>query len=341
MPEIAGFIDGCYNTYKSIPETDEAVEAATEVARDFAFNYALNRDGYRDAVNNLVTEALTDLDTYIKLANGIVAAEDKIVNIYKGSTPEDRYWRGIIVFEVASAIFPLAKTKVAAKSTSGIRGLLDDLKKFKLRKFVPKSSADDLAKYIDDALADFYSGSNDKILTDIVDEIVLEGNNKKLAKIFGLDNSLKGKLVGNSGRNYELTAHNIFQGEELGKYPQYKEIKYFDATERVKYEVKVKDGKLIVNNELLRNKKGRIIFVMDENGKIYSGIQQTGILHHTSFLSGADVATAGEFKFINGVLEISPSSGHYVPGASSLRSIIQELIERGFDINKIKVNKGF
>jgi hypothetical protein len=341
MPEIAGFIDGCYNTYKSIPETDEAVEAATEVARDFAFNYALNRDGYRDAVNNLVTEALTDLDTYIKLVNGIVAAEDKIVNIYKGSTPEDRYWRGIIVFEVASAIFPLAKTKVAAKSTSGIRGLLDDLKKFKLRKFVPKSSADDLAKYIDDALADFYSGSNDKILTDIVDEIVLEGNNKKLAKIFGLDNSLKGKLVGNSGRNYELTAHNIFQGEELGKYPQYKEIKYFDATERVKYEVKVKDGKLIVNNELLRNKKGRIIFVMDENGKIYSGIQQTGILHHTSFLSGADVATAGEFKFINGVLEISPSSGHYVPGASSLGSIIQELIERGFDINKIKVNKGF
>jgi hypothetical protein len=170
---------------------------------------------------------------------------------------------------------------------------------------------------------------------------VLEGNNKKLAKIFGLDNSLKGKLVGNSGRNYELTAHNIFQGEELGKYPQYKEIKYFDATERVKYEVKVKDGKLIVNNELLRNKKGRIIFVMDENGKIYSGIQQTGILHHTSFLSGADVATAGEFKFINGVLEISPSSGHYVPGASSLGSIIQELIERGFDINKIKVNKGF
>jgi len=135
MPEIAGFIDGCYNTYKSIPETDEAVEAATEVARDFAFNYALNRDGYRDAVNNLVTEALTDLDTYIKLANGIVAAEDKIVNIYKGTTQEDRYWRGIIVFEVASAIFPLTKTKAAAKSASGIRGLLTDLKNFKIGKY--------------------------------------------------------------------------------------------------------------------------------------------------------------------------------------------------------------
>ena len=134
MPEIAGFIDGCYNTYKSIPETDEAVEAATEVARDFAFNYALNTDGYRDAVNNLVTEALTDLDTYIKLANGIVAAEDKIVNIYKGTTQEDRYWRGVIVFEVASAIFPLTKTKTAAKSASGIRGLLEDLKKFKVGK---------------------------------------------------------------------------------------------------------------------------------------------------------------------------------------------------------------
>lgn len=134
VPEIAGFIDGCYNTYKAIPETDEAVEAASELARDFAFNYALNRDGYRDAVNELVTEAVTDLDTYIKLANAIVAAEDKIVNIYKGTSQEDRYWRGIIVFEVASAIFPLSKTKAAAKTASGIRGLLDDLRKYKVGK---------------------------------------------------------------------------------------------------------------------------------------------------------------------------------------------------------------
>jgi hypothetical protein len=150
MPEIAGFIDGCYNTYKSIPETDDAIEAATEVARDFAFNYTLNRDGYRDAVNNLVTEALTNLDTYIKLANGIVAAEDKIVNIYKGTTPEDRYWRGIIVFEVASTVFPLSKTKTAAKTASGIRQLLDDLKKFKIGKLfterIGAASLEDLLK---------------------------------------------------------------------------------------------------------------------------------------------------------------------------------------------------
>lgn len=155
MPEIAGFVDGCYNTYKAIPQTDEAVEGATEVARDFAFNYALNRDGYRDAVNDLVAEALTNLDTYIKLANGIVATEDKIVNIYKGTTPEDCYWRGIIVFEVASAVFPFSKTKTAAKSASGIRELLDDLKRFKIGKLIVK----DLKAQIDDLISSTLSKS--------------------------------------------------------------------------------------------------------------------------------------------------------------------------------------
>jgi RES domain-containing protein len=133
-PEIAGFIDGSYNTCKGIMGAGDAIQEATTLARDFAFNYSLNIDGYRDAVNELVTETVTDLDTYITLANEIVAAEDKLVNIYKGTTPEDRYWRGIIAFEVAGIIFPLTKTKAAAKTASGIRSLLDDLKRFKLSK---------------------------------------------------------------------------------------------------------------------------------------------------------------------------------------------------------------
>jgi hypothetical protein len=141
-PEVAGFIDGCYNTYQAMTELDKSIGDATEIARDFAFNYTFNRDGYRDAVNQLVNEAATDLDTYIKLANAIVAAENKIENIYQGTTMEDRYLRGIIVFEVVSAIFPITKTKAAAKTASGIRGLIEELRAFKLRKAVVKSESE-------------------------------------------------------------------------------------------------------------------------------------------------------------------------------------------------------
>jgi Bacterial EndoU nuclease len=131
-PELAGFIDGSYNTIKGMSELSDALNQATEVARTIAFNYTFNINGYRDAMHEMVSEVVTDLDTYIKIANTIVAAEDKLVNIYKGTTMEDRYWRGIIAFEVAGILFPLSKTKVAAKTATGLRGLLDDFRRIKV-----------------------------------------------------------------------------------------------------------------------------------------------------------------------------------------------------------------
>lgn len=159
--------------------------------------------------------------------------------------------------------------------------------------------------------------------------------------MFGLDESLKGKDLVKSGKSYELTASNQFKGEELGKYPIYEDIKYLNSTERSAYEVIVKDGELLTNGSHLKNKKGRIIFVLDESGTIYAGVQKIGVFHHSSFLSGADVVTAGEFKFIDGVLEISNSSGHYTPTRASLKSLVEELISRGVNINKVKIKKKF
>lgn len=56
-------------------------------------------------------------------------------------------------------------------------------------------------------------------------------------------------------------------------------------------------------------------------------------------MSGEDVVTAGEFKFIDNILEISPSSGHYTPTAESLKGLIEELISRGVNINNLKINR--
>ncbi|HEY9007696.1 MAG TPA: hypothetical protein VIM75_16265 [Ohtaekwangia sp.] len=102
----------------------------------------------------------------------------------------------------------------------------------------------------------------------------------------------------------------------------------------------VKDGELLVNGKKLSSNQ-RVIFVMDEYGNIYAGVQKFGEFHHSSFLAGADVATAGEIKFIDDMIEISNSSGHYTPTGESLKQIVEELTSRGVSINRIKINRGY
>lgn len=202
------------------------------------------------------------------------------------------------------------------------------------------SLSEDIINQVNDALGTFYSKSNDKILTDIIEEAVHADNYTKLSKSFGIDKTLKGKTLGSSGKRYELTASNIYKGEELGKYPAYENIKYLNESERQLYKVAVKDGELFVNGSKLASlSTKRVIFVMDEGGNIYASVQKIGEFHHSSFLSGADVVTAGEFKFIDNILEISPSSGHYTPTAESLTGLIEELISRGVNINNLKINR--
>ncbi|MEV6599526.1 hypothetical protein AB0M36_22105 [Actinoplanes sp. NPDC051346] len=64
-----------------------------------------------------------------------------------------------------------------------------------------------------------------------------------------------------------------------------------------------------------RGGEGRAIFVMDGNGNLYATLdQEVGVIHHSSLLSGADVAGAGEIKVIDGrLVEFTDRSGHYQP----------------------------
>jgi TANFOR domain-containing protein len=200
--------------------------------------------------------------------------------------------------------------------------------------------ADDIEKAIDEALAIFYSGDKDKILQEIVEESIIFQDYKKLSHIFGLDKSIIGTPVGATG-TYRLAASNNFPGEELGAIAAYKNIKYFDLNQRKAFEVFVKDGQLIVGGKLLKETPGKIIFVLDGEGHIYASAQRIGEIHHSSFLSGADVATAGEFTFVGGRLQISPSSGHYTPTAESLKSVVKELTSRGVNLNEIDIVRNF
>jgi hypothetical protein len=195
-------------------------------------------------------------------------------------------------------------------------------------------------KLIDDALAIFYSKVRDKILKDMVEEGVYADDYSKLSKMFGLEEATKGKMLGRSGKTYKLTATNHYPGEELGKYPLFKNIKYLTNAERQVFKVTVKNGELFVNGGNLAGRKG-LIFVMDETGEIYAGTQQIGVFHHSSFLSGAQVATAGELKIADGVITLSAKSGHYQPEIESLKQVVDELTSRGVNMNNIVIDRSF
>jgi hypothetical protein len=72
---------------------------------------------------------------------------------------------------------------------------------------------------------------------------------------------------------------------------------------------------------------GRAIFVMDEHGNMYaSNHQQVGYFHHSTFLGGENVASAGELQVTNGQVNlVTDHSGHYQPGRSYTQQVVNRL----------------
>ena len=65
--------------------------------------------------------------------------------------------------------------------------------------------------------------------------------------------------------------------------------------------------------------KGFGIWVMSEKGKLYVGNHVKGLLHHSSFLAGANVMCGGEMWARNGkIVFLTAKSGHYNPGIEHL-----------------------
>ena len=128
------------------------------------------------------------------------------------------------------------------------------------------------------------------------------------------------------------------------------QVKYLDEIERAPFEVKnqgsvlerTAEGKTTAfdTSSMRTNQAGAGfgIYVMDGEGRIYSDSHKVGLFHHSSFLSGADVAGAGEIKVVGGkVVAVTAKSGHYQGGVPEMVQFLLELQSRGQDMKAITV----
>ncbi|MCO4755289.1 MAG: hypothetical protein KC478_12460, partial [Bacteriovoracaceae bacterium] len=80
------------------------------------------------------------------------------------------------------------------------------------------------------------------------------------------------------------------------------------------------------------------IFVMDKKGNLYfHSNPEPGRFHHSSFLAGEDVLSAGQLKVKDGrVLYIDNISGHYKPGQVHAYQGLYKLLKEGVDFSQAK-----
>jgi hypothetical protein len=80
------------------------------------------------------------------------------------------------------------------------------------------------------------------------------------------------------------------------------------------------------------------IFVMDGDGRIFSE-DKFVINHHSAFLAGNPVSSAGGWRVANGqVTNINNSSGHYMPPWDYTEQVLKELKRHRHVINGIQKN---
>lgn len=71
------------------------------------------------------------------------------------------------------------------------------------------------------------------------------------------------------------------------------------------------------------------IYVMDIYGNLYMGQGIVDSFHHSSFLSGEEVASAGKLTIVKGkIFSINNHSGHYSPNEYSIFQTIEEIFSR-------------
>jgi len=137
------------------------------------------------------------------------------------------------------------------------------------------------------------------------------------------------------GETDPATASRLFNRPSNG-------VRYFDEAGREQFRLVVdnqgrlrnaSDGRLFdtTSGVSAHNGAGRAVFVMDTNGNLYaSNYHAVGDFHHSSFLSGGDVASAGEITVRDGVMEgLNNSSGHYRPTPSHHYQARDELLSQG------------
>ena len=84
---------------------------------------------------------------------------------------------------------------------------------------------------------------------------------------------------------------------------------------------------------------GKFIYVMNSAGEFFAAKHVQFVLHHSSFLAGGAVATAGEIGISGGKLDyISNQSGHYRPGPAYLWQAVKQLELLGCPLDSVQVH---
>ena len=128
-------------------------------------------------------------------------------------------------------------------------------------------------------------------------------------------------------------------------------VEYLDENTRKPYKIHVEDGLLFHENGLpidwdraqFTNEFGAAmmaIFSMGACGDIYLTYHhEIGIFHHSSYLAGAPLASAGEMLVVDGrLLEFTNGSGHYRPPGYIAAQALHRLKEMGADLTMVGVD---
>lgn len=124
-------------------------------------------------------------------------------------------------------------------------------------------------------------------------------------------------------------------------------VKYLSHIELSKYELSVRNGLFYDAKNRLYNSGQRVlcfghhdsIFVISPQGRIYACRHAVpGRFHHSSFLQGRPVATAGEVIIKQGRLKaISYMSGHYQPNTHHFNQGLNFLKNQGVSMQSVNV----
>lgn len=121
-------------------------------------------------------------------------------------------------------------------------------------------------------------------------------------------------------------------------------VLYCDTeAERQKFALSIRDGRVFHNatNEIVQSGEEGWIFVL-RDGVLYGGQKETKKIpriHHTSFVGGECVQTAGMMVINNGVIHtIYPHSGHYRPSEHELLVLLRFLVAQGVNLTDVCVD---
>ncbi|KAF0688939.1 Aste57867_19543 [Aphanomyces stellatus] len=120
-------------------------------------------------------------------------------------------------------------------------------------------------------------------------------------------------------------------------------VQYFDKTERQKFALAIRDGRLVTrwNDVPVDTGDEPWIFVL-RDGVLYASEKVTHAaprIHHTSLVGGECVQAAGMMVVSNGVLKtVYPHSGHYRPSEMEVLALLRFLAASGIDLARVQVD---